>query len=165
MKAVIPLLLLLSIGCSREWCITTYGEKVDTVRVVSVRDSLVYRDTTIVVKIPGDTVYNEVTIPCPPPPASYVPDTARAETTYAIARAWWSYPVVALELVQKETDIQVRLDSVIKESYHWRMEFERVTALIPKKYVPKIYKQAMSIVVFMFIGFVAWIFFKIKKIV
>lgn len=168
MRQVIVVMLLFTLfagsSCSRRWCIARYGERVDTLRVVTYRDSVVYRDTTVYVYLPGDTVREDVVIPCPPPPPDYVPDTAKAETDYAFARAWWSYPVIALELVQKQSRIALELDSVIKESYHWRTEYERIMAIIPERYVPKIYKQAMSICIVIFIIFAVWFVSKFIKI-
>ena len=93
--------------------------KVDTVE----RTVVQYVDTTVYVQMPGDTV--EVNVPV------YIVDTvegkpivityeeARAETEYAEARAWVEKSVLELELIQKDSLIEIRLDSVIAIKDHY----------------------------------------------
>lgn len=154
--------LFLTSGCATyKRCASKFKIESDTVRIVSVRDSIVLRDTLIYIHLPGQTVIDSVEIPCPPPPKSYVPKKVRAEVPLAFAEAWWEYPNIKLTLVQKDTTIVHRLHNAIVEKYYWKSEYELVKQSIEKKYVPKIYKQALSICIVLFvsviIGFVLWI--------
>jgi hypothetical protein len=140
---------------------------VDTVRIEHTRDSIIIRDTTIYISVPGERVVDSVPIPCPPPSPWYVPKKVRVETNNAYAEAWWSYPVIKLVLVQKDTTLQIQLRQAIKEKYYWKTLYEKLHVTPePVKYIPKIYKQAMSICVaifaigFLFIGWKAYRFFK-----
>ena len=87
--ALFIVLGLFAASCSQKWCNTRYPVQSDTIRIETIRDSIVIKDTTIYIKIPGETVTNTVEIPCPPPPASYVPKRVTAETTLAKASDWW----------------------------------------------------------------------------
>jgi len=108
-----------------------------------VRDSIVLRDTTVKKKVPGEADADSIVIPCPEI-INYIADTARAETSLAKAKAWWQYPRVRIELTQKDTTIELRLKDALKEAYHWRSEYLKITKVPdPVKYIPKMYKYAM----------------------
>ena len=114
------------IGCATEnKCRSRFPCVAETI----IRDSIVteikYRDTTIYIHIPGQTATDTISIPCPEPPPPYVPDTAKAETSLAKAKAWWSYPSVKLELVQKDTTIEQRLKDAIRLKNVYRMLYEK----------------------------------------
>jgi len=162
---ILTALWTLSCATQRK-CIQKWQLRPDTIHTTSVRDSIVYRDTIVYISIEGKTVIDSVVIPCPPPPPAFIPDTARAETELAMAKAWWSYPVIKLDLYQKENLLEVKLDSAIMEAYHWRNEYEKITQVIKERYVPKIYKQALTICIFifscgfLFLGWKAYKFFK-----
>jgi hypothetical protein len=68
---------------------------------------------------------------------TYIPDTAKAETEYAKAKAWWDYPVIALKLEQKDQVITFKLDSALMEAYYWRNEVTRITKEYAERYTPK----------------------------
>ena len=137
---------VLSSCATQKRCYEKWGMKPDTITKVVSRDSLIYRDTTIIYHLPGDTVVSEVLIPCPPPPPDFIPDTAKVETDFALAKAWWSYPKIRLYLEQKDKYLRLELDSALRESWHWRYEYLQVKQVLKEKYVPVIYKQALSIV-------------------
>jgi hypothetical protein len=161
----IVILVFLSSCVTQRKCLEKFPPTRDTIRIVQVHDSIVYRDTTIVLTIPGETRVDSVPIPCPPPQASFIPDTAKAETPLANAKAWWNYPNIQLKLEQKDTT--VLLKAALKEAYHWKSEYEKVTTVPePVKYIPKIYKQALSICIFIFAAaflFVGWKAYKFFK--
>ena len=169
MRKILYLSLFLAVlsGCaSQRRCNIKYPGKNDTIRIETVRDSIVIKDTTIYVKIPGETITNTVEIPCPQVPG-YVPKKVFAETSLAKAFAWWEYPVIKLVLIQKDTLIEKRLKGAIKEAYYYKSLYERLRITPePVKFIPKIYKQAMSICIvifiaaFLFIGWKAYKFFK-----
>lgn len=122
----------------------------DTIKIITIRDSIIYRDTTIFITLPGERVIDSILIPCPDVPG-YIPKKVYAETSLAKASAWWSYPNIKLELVQKDTTIERRLDNALKDAYHWKSEFEKITVTPqPVKYTPGF----MKFCAFAFIGLV-----------
>jgi len=147
------MVLIFSSCATRKICLRKFPVVADTVEVVHYRDSLVYRDTVITVTIPGDTIVqtDSVLIPCPPPPPQFIPDTARAETSLAVARAWWDYPYIRLSLIQQDTTIEFRLDSAIHEAYYWKELYRNVTAVVPDRKIPIIYKIALFSWILVFI--------------
>lgn len=141
----LAIVLIVSSCATHKRCLRKFQVLPDTVSVVYYRDTIIYQDTIIRVFIPGATVIDSVVIPFPVPEPFYVPDTARAETSLAIAKAWWSYPLIRLSLVQKDTTIEAKLDSAMKEMYHWKSEYYRVYLQSPpeKTPIPAIYKLAL----------------------
>jgi len=143
--AIFCLILAVFTSCAtQKICNRKFPVIADTVEVVYYRDSIIFRDTIISVFLPGDTItqIDSVIIPCPPPPPQFKPDTARAETSLAVALAWWDHPYIRLSLVQHDTTILVRLDSAIREAYYWKEQYN--TVIVPKEQkIPKIYKIAL----------------------
>ena len=170
MKAKLPLyfaflglFLTLSSCVTYKRCQSKYPSARDTIRITTVRDSIVYRDTTIFIKIPGESVHDSVPIPCPEVPG-YIPKRVYAETSLAKASAWWSFPNIKLELIQKDTTIERRLDNAIKEAFHWKSEFEKITVIPePEKYIPKIVKVFAWVGGLSLLSFVLFIAYKIIK--
>ena len=142
--SIVLLLTFTSISCvTQKRCSLRFPAQADTVEVVFYRDSIVYRDTGSVVHIPGKVIHDTVPIPCPPPPPTYIPDTARAETEFAVAKAWFDYPNIDLLLTQKDTLLTFRFDSLIKEAYYWKEKYLTITNTVTVKKVPVIYKVAL----------------------
>jgi len=165
---IIAFLSVLNIGCSRKWCNTRYPPSVDSIRLETIRDSIVVKDTTIYINLPGETVVDSVLIPCPDPGPVYIPKRVYAETSLARASAWWQYPVIKLELIQKDTTIIQRLDNAIKEKYYWKTLYEKLTIRPePVKFIPGFYKfctfafLGIMIAGLGFAGFKLFKFFKI----
>jgi len=148
-------LILVSLeGCftTRNRCLRKYPPETssDTIVRVVVRDSLVFRDTTIVVKLPSETIIDSIIIPCPPPIS--IPDTLTVRTEFAIAKAWYDGSL-KLKLVQSGS-FQIKLDSVIKESYEWRDKYEQILkkeVVTIKAKVHWIYKVAVGAWILVFI--------------
>lgn len=161
------LILIMGSCATQRRCNAKFPGSNDTIRIEHTRDSIVYKDTIITIRIPGEQVIDSVPIPCPPPPPGYVPKRVHAETAYAYADAWWSYPVIKLVLVQKDTTLQLRLDNAVKEAYYFKSLYEKLRITPePVKYIPKIYKDAMSICIVIFaavFGFVLWKIFGFFK--
>ena len=160
---ILAVLVLTFTGCiTQKKCYRKFPPTIDTVKIVFSRDSIVYKDTTLYLTIPGDTVWNTVEIPCPPPPPSYIPDTVIAETEYAHARAWLDHSFIMLVLIQKPTDLEWRLDSAIKESHHWKELYIKESAVI--KTIPLLYRIALWVLVGMILMIVFLILvLKIRK--
>ena len=116
--------------------------------ISTVRDSVVVKDTTIFVSIPGETILDSIPFPI------YVDrdikiDTARAETGYARAKSYYSNGMIILELEQLETNLEIRLDSALRESYQWEEKYIEILnkEVVREKYIPIIYKVALWIVI------------------
>ena len=142
-------------------CFRKFPSSNDTVKIVLKRDSLVFRDTTLFITLPSQIIVDSVVIPCPPLPPSYVPDTARAETDYAKAEAWFSYPYIDLRLTQKRSVLEIQLDSVIQEVYHWKNEYEKVVITKVQK-IPNIYKVALYAAIGQLILIILLVVLKLK---
>lgn len=149
----ISLIFALSSCLTQKRCFEKFPIQTDTVRIETIKDSIAYRDTLIYITIPGSVSVDSVIIPCPPPPSGFVPDTARADTELARAIAWYDYPAINLQLTQKDLTITSRLDSAIREIYHWKTEYEKIVAISPKKTpIPVIYKLALGFSVIFFLA-------------
>jgi hypothetical protein len=167
MKNSIVLILILSLftGCATyKRCTTRYPCYGDTIRIETIRDSIVIKDTTIVIKIPGETVTNTVEIPCPDPGPAYIPKKVHAETSLAYADAWFQFPNIKLILVQKDTTIVQRLDNAIKEAYYWKEIATKVT-IVPKpvKYIPGFFKFCTYFFLGAVVVVILYILYKIFK--
>lgn len=169
MKAKIVFLalivLFLTLSCvTQKKCLQKFPPSTETITNTIVKDSIIYKDRIVEVKIPGALQIDSVPIPCPPPPDAYIPDTARAETEYAKAKAWFDYPNIRLKLIQKVSVLQVKLDSATKEAYHWKTIAEKVTVTpqpIITKYIPGFYKFCTFVFIGMVIATLGYLTFRI----
>jgi len=147
MKKYLLLILLLSSCATQRRCELKFPHYLDTLKTVEVKDTTIYRDTTIFIPVQGKTVIDSVLLPCPPVP-NYIPDTVKVETDFAKAFAWWHYPHIRLMLIQKDTTIKTELRNALKDVKHWRSEFERVTnTVVQKADIPKIYKISLWVLI------------------
>lgn len=164
--SLIVFLALLSSCVTQRRCSIKFPIVVNSSVKETVRDSIVYRDTVIYVGIPGELRTDSIPIPCSDV-LGYIPQKVYAETSLARASAWWSYPNIKLELIQKDTTIERRLDNALKEAYHWQSEYEKITVTPqPLKYIPGIYKVAFWLwisVILSGIGYITLRFFVFKK--
>jgi len=160
-------LAVLSMGCSRRWCNSHFPPSVDSIYKYVVKDSIIIKDTTIYIHLPGEVVHDSIEIPCPDPGPAYIPKKVYAETSLAKASAWFQWPNIKLELIQKDTTITQRLENAIKEMYHYKNLYTNVTnTLQPVKYVPGIYKIALWLwvgVILAVVGYVAVRLFVLKR--
>jgi hypothetical protein len=161
---LLAILVIMSTSCvTQKACLKRFPPTVDTVTIVEKRDSIVYKDTTIFVKLPVEVRVDSVVIPCPEVP-NYIPDTVKAETSLATAKAWWSFPSIKLKLENKDDSLKIRLDNAIKEKYEWKSKYEKITVTPqPIKYIPTFYKICFWILLGELIALGIFIFLKIKK--
>ena len=143
-KAIFILSIVLAVLSScvtQRRCNYKFPSKNDTIRIETIRDSIVIKDTTIYITLPGEVVHDSIEIPCPDPGPAYIPKKVTAETSLAKATAWWSYPVIKLELIQKDTTIEKRLNQALKESYYWKTEYKKIIVTPqPEKHIPGFYR-------------------------
>lgn len=140
---ILAAVIVASSCVTQKRCLKRFPPGTDTVKVTIIKDTVILRDTTVYIHIPGEIQIDSVMIPCPPSPAAYIPDTIRAETSLAVAFAWWKYPRIHLQLIQKDTTIEQRLQDAIREKIHWQSEYERINEVVREKYIPGIYKAAL----------------------
>jgi len=161
------ILCVLSASCSRKWCQSHYIPSVDSIYKYVVKDSIVIKDTTIYIHLPGEVVHDSVPIPCPDPGPAYVPKKVRAETSLAWAEAWFQFPNIKLLLVQKDTTIEERLRGVIIERNHYKSLYEKLSIKPePVKFIPSVYKIALWLwagVIIAVAGYIAVRLFVFKK--
>lgn len=129
MKYIIIILALISTSCvTQRRCYDKFPP--DTVKIV--RDTTIYKDTTIYIHLPGDTVRDSIPVPVSiPPDINRKP--AEAHTSLAHARAWIENRQLKLELTQKDSLFQVQLDSAIRANKHQ----ETITRIVEKPLPPK----------------------------
>jgi len=159
--ALVVLFLTLSSCVTYKRCLGKFPPTLDTERKTAVKDSIVFRDTTIFIKIPGERVIDSFPIPCPDVPG-YIPKRVYAETSLAKASAWWEYPNIKLELIQKDSTIERRLDNALKDAFHWQSEYEKIT-VTPQavKYIPGVYKAAFWLWIGVIITGIGYTMFRI----
>lgn len=143
MRFLVSILILVTLpGCfaTKKRCQRLFPpiHSTDTVVIETVRDSIAFRDTTIVVKLPGVTIIDSIFIE----PGIEKSDTVTAETNLARAFAFYVSPRLFLTLEQKDTLIYHRLDSAIREATVWRDRYIQITnkEVVPEKYIPGLYK-------------------------
>jgi hypothetical protein len=160
---VFLVLLILSSCVTQKRCYLKFPPTVDTIKITIIRDSIIYRDTTIFIKLPGELRVDSIKIPCPEVPG-YIPKKVFAETSLAKASAWWQFPNIRLELIQKDTTIERRLDNAIKEAWHWQEEYMKVTEKPQAiKYIPDIYRIALWLWAGVILALGGYISFRIFK--
>lgn len=113
--------------------------------VVEIKDSIVYkekiiiRDTIVTIKLPADTIQTEVQIPVI---RVLAPVTVESKYAKATASIDFVKEKIRLVLIQKDTEIQIRIDSAIREAKYWRDRYvkdhQKVIVNVP--YTPKIMK-------------------------
>ena len=126
---LISLLLLTSCVTQRK-CLKKFPPviSIDTV----VQDTTIYRDTTFYAYLPGDTVYRDTVIEVP---VELYVRPVTAETELARARAWIQSQRLQLELIQKDSLLQFKIDSAV--SANSRVEYitrTETTQLPPKRF-------------------------------
>ena len=162
-------LTILSSCTTQRKCLRKYPPQTSTVIVYrdSIHTEVKYRDTTIFVKIPGQTITDTIFVPVNSPGPSYVPDTARAENTYSIAKAWLDWPQIRLNLFQKPQTIEILLKNAIKErdTYRELYENEKSKEVQIVKETPKFWKITGTIGMGFLLAVLVWLVMKLKKIV
>ena len=141
---IILSIILLSSCATQKRCAEKFPPHVFTLRYDSIiyRDSVVFKDRIVEIKIPADTVYQERVINVPVD--LYVYPIA-AENDYARAVAWVEHSKIKLELTQKERTIREIIEKAEKETYYWKEKYhnEKIVEVVKEKVKPKMYKFVM----------------------
>jgi len=125
----------------------------------------VYRDTTITIYLPGDTIIQKVPVVIENNKAKTV-TPAFANNEYCWAAAWINDNVLSLWLVTKEQTLNYTIKNALQtletsqtDSHSWREK-----EVIQVKYIPRVYKVALWIAIGSVITLLAWLYFKIKGV-
>jgi len=139
---IILLLLIASMACSPQKRLTRlythHPELFDTDTVTIIKDSTVYVDSIVEVHLPADTVHVQGDVVyVPGKPMQITPRVLRAETEYSKSTAWIERARLNMELIDKDTTLLIRLDSLQKEVFHWRDKYENKTTVVEVQKTPK----------------------------
>lgn len=129
------LIFVLLSGCvSRRACDRKYPpiQKIDSIYVY--KEKLVYRDTTIFIELPGDTILKTDTV--------YITkegvqsDTISSNLQYSYAAAWVLNSRLQLEHRQKDTIISRIIENAIKEKSTVETIIKTETKIEEVKFIP-----------------------------
>ena len=128
MKYLIILLLLIVTSCSPKII-----KEVTTKDSVIYKESISYRDTTIFRYIQGDTVFIQTVVYVDKNTGLTNSKKLYAFTSLAEASAWVYDSKLFLNLIQKDTTIEIRLDSAIKEANYWKERYQNSSTVVTKE--------------------------------
>jgi hypothetical protein len=135
MKYLLILLLAFTlIGCvTQKRCNEKFPPQTITITKDSIinKEKIVIKDTTIIRTIPGDTVHKIDTVIG----NKGVVNSKKvfAETSLAKATAYVYKNKLYLELIQKDTTLEFKLDSAIKEATYWKEKYQNSSTVVTKE--------------------------------
>ena len=145
---VIILLMVLASSCAtQQRCFRKFPPEVsiDTIFKEIIKDTIIYKDTTIYISLPGETVIDSIFIS-----QGIVTTPVKVlETDLARAEAYYRTPKVYLKLIQKDTTLRIRLDSALRTSKHFEAKYYEILKkqVQKEKYIPKLYSAAFWILI------------------
>ena len=149
MKNLILIIILSIVACScttLDRCNRLYPPVESSI----VKDSIVtktiteYKDSLIYLQLDPDTVTLISThyISDPEDPELIYIDTIFTQNKFSEAFAWVDQSKLGLSLLQKDTTLQFRLDSAVRESTHWNelyhTELKKEVKVV--RYIPKFFR-------------------------
>lgn len=164
MKTLICLILsslILSSCVTEKKCTRKFPPQIETIIKDSIREVTIYRDTTIYIHFPADTIIKTDTIIVKEGYLYIAP--MYAETNLATASAWISYNKLSLMLADKDTTIQVRLLNALKTSQYWEYKYKHEKEVVQVKYIPKFWKVTGLIGIGLIILLIGYFAIKIFK--
>jgi hypothetical protein len=141
-------------------------EKFPPTTTVEIRDSIAFRDTTIFVPIPADTVRDSIPIvsPCPdgqPIRPEYKTKPVTVKNRWSTATAWIERGHLKIDLMTNDTTLAFVIDSAVSE------RVKQITInqqfVKPKKYIPNIYKFALVGLIIVIILVIAKIALNLRR--
>lgn len=118
---IIFLLIFVSSCATQKRCYQKFPPQTVTVTKDSIRTEIVYRDTTIYVTLPVETITKTDTIYVKN--GSVIFNPVEVETNYAYAKAWTGQNRINLTLTDKDTTLIFRLNKAIKEAKYYEMKY------------------------------------------
>ena len=99
-------------GCvTQRTCLQKFPPVVQTI----VKDTTIYRDTVLYIYLPADTVYNSDTVYVNNEGQSFTLGRIITETGYARAEAWVNDSKLYQVLFHKQSALELRYDSLLRE--------------------------------------------------
>jgi len=158
MRLAVVLIAIALVGCSPQKRLTRLLDKHPELTNVEYIDTVIYKDTTVYVDVPGETVTEKIKWPVP----INIPDTSiYARTAFSYAKASLTSNELDLLLVQTDTMVIVKLDSVLVERIDTTTVFvEKVKQLPPKP----VYKVGFWLFLgLILVGLIVFAFFVTRK--
>jgi hypothetical protein len=142
----------------------------ETIHKDSIHTEIIYKDKLVPYEVKGKVEHDSVfvSIPCPDPPKKgYIPDTARVETEFAIAKAWLDWPKIKIDLTQKGTILYFNLQNAITEKNTFKMLYEKEKSkeIVTIKETPKFWKVTGWIGMGSILALIAFLFVKFKRLI
>lgn len=125
---ILGILLTFFIGCCPK--ITPTVIKKDS---IVYKEKLVYKDTTIYKYLAGDTINKVDTVWINKWNGLVNSKKIYTFTSLAEASAWVYNSKLNLKLTQKDTTIEIRLDSAIKEATYWKEKYQNNNSVVIKE--------------------------------
>ena len=132
-KRLVKLLAIILIGLAVTSCSPKIIKEVVTKDSIVYKEKIVYKDTTIYKYIPGDTVFKTTVVYVDKNTGLVNSKKLYAFTSLAEASAWVYNSKLFLNLIQKDTTIEIRLDSAIKEASYWKEKFQNSSTVVTKE--------------------------------
>ena len=161
-KCVLLVLIVASVlsGCvTQRRCLQKYpAQPADTV----IKEIVTYRDTTVYLTLPADTVTDSIfiTIPCPALD-DYVSDTVRVDKKLASASAWIERRKLKLQLAMKDAVLEFTIDSIAATRTKTITITE--TQYVKEKFVPPFYRASLFVNLILILLFIVGIFLSLRR--
>lgn len=126
-------LIIILLGLLITSCSPKIIKEVVTKDSIIYKEKISYRDTTIFRYLPGDTVYKETIVYVDKATGLVNSKKLFAFTSLAEASAWVYNSKLFLNLIQKDTTIEFRLDSAIKEASYWKEKYQNSNTVVTKE--------------------------------
>lgn len=126
-------LIIILLGLLITSCSPKIIKEVVTKDSIIYKEKISYRDTTIFRYLPGDTVYKETIVYVDKATGLINSKKLFAFTSLAEASAWVYNSKLFLNLIQKDTTIEIRLDSAIKEASYWKEKYQNSNTVVTKE--------------------------------
>ena len=125
---LISMILGLAVSCSPKIITETV-----TKDSIIYKEKISYRDTTIYKYLQGDTVFKTTVVYVDKNTGLVNSKKLYAFTSLAEASAWVYGSKLFLNLIQKDTTIEIRLDSAIKEARYWKERYQNSSTVVTKE--------------------------------
>ena len=134
-------------GCiTKKKCNNRFPPQIkDSIYIVE-KTNTVYKDTTIYVRVKGDTVYKTDTVVYTEKGIMSL-DTLKAETELALALSWVANSKLFLNLIQKDTALKAKLDSVIRLQNTEKNEYREKIIVKEVTFIPWWAKALMALAI------------------
>jgi hypothetical protein len=107
-----------------------------------------YRDTTVYVPMPADTVRDSIPVQLPcPQAANYKSDAVRAVGKYATAAAWLESGQLKIHMTMNDVKLQLTIDSAIKANT--KTVTITKSQVLEKRFVPPFYRATLFVSIFL----------------